>query len=271
LPRRSSSPCEEAKTGFTLIELLLVIGIIAILAAILFPALNAATGKANESKCLANARQWGSATTLYVAENEGAFPSQGSNPSFADPQPSANLTNAWYQALPPLVGSPAMSNLWIVRKMPRPRDKSIFICPAAKPEPTIQSDRDYYSNYAQNQWLEAGNRGCSGSGASGFSRFLRMSQVPRPASFVVMTEQSTGVGANGQNGYKYGQTHVVYMGYPASGDAFRHNGRACVTFADGHAGSFAKAKVYTAAMNDYWNYGGIQWNPDNPNLDGACP
>lgn len=243
-------------------ELLLVIGIIAILAALLFPALNAASGKANESKCMANARQWGTAMSLYVADNQGIFPSQGSNPALADPQPSANLTNAWYQALPPYVGSPAASNLWIIRKMPRPRDKSIFICPASKPEPSIASDRDYYGNYAQNQWLEAGNR----PAGSGYSRFLRLSQVPKPASFAVMTEQSSGAGANGELGFKYSQTHVVYMGYPASGDAFRHNGRANITFADGHAAGFPKTAIYVAGMSDTDNSGGIQWNPDNPKL-----
>ncbi|MBX7259294.1 MAG: prepilin-type N-terminal cleavage/methylation domain-containing protein [Candidatus Hydrogenedentes bacterium] len=245
-------------------ELLLVIGIIAILAALLFPALNAATAKANESKCMSNARQWGTAATLYVADHDGAFPNQGSAPGsgFADPTPGTNVL-AWYNSLPPYVGSPAASNLWIIRKMPRPRDKSIFICPAAKLEPTITSDRDYYGNYAQNQWLEAGNR----PAGSGYSRYLRMSQVAKPASFVVMTEQSSGIGVNGQLGYKYGQTHVVYMGYPTSGDGFRHNSKANITFADGHAAGFAKSAIYFAGMADTDNSGGIQWNPDNSKLD----
>ena len=61
------------------------------------------------------------------------------------------------------------------------------------------------------------------------------------------------------------------MGSPDSGDAFRHNGKANICFADGHAASFDKDAIYDSSMGDlYSNYGAIQWNPDR-NLDGTCP
>ena len=67
------NPPRRRTVGFTLVELLVVIGIIALLIAILLPALNNARRAANTTKCMANLRSIGQAMFLYAHEHKGAF------------------------------------------------------------------------------------------------------------------------------------------------------------------------------------------------------
>jgi prepilin-type N-terminal cleavage/methylation domain-containing protein len=62
------------KAGFTLIELLIVIAIIAILAAILFPVFNNARKKALQASCLSNLQQLGTAMRMYAQDYDDQFP-----------------------------------------------------------------------------------------------------------------------------------------------------------------------------------------------------
>ena len=63
--------------AFTLIELLVVIAIIAVLAALLMPALRSMQQKAGATKCLANMKTIGAGVALFTAEHDGQFPRGG--------------------------------------------------------------------------------------------------------------------------------------------------------------------------------------------------
>lgn len=78
-----------ARKGFTLIELLVVVAIIAILAAMLLPALSKARESARTAVCQGNLKQFGIAFNFYAGDNDGLTPyiklwSNGSQPDWAN-------------------------------------------------------------------------------------------------------------------------------------------------------------------------------------------
>jgi len=99
-------------TGFTLIELLVVIAIIAILAAMLLPALGRAKQKAKQTSCINNMRQIGIAGVMYIADHN-QYPGCLSTPAGG----SANYYYVWPTRLYSYMGD----------------NRKAFSCAAAQP------------------------------------------------------------------------------------------------------------------------------------------
>jgi len=96
---------KNRRRGFTLVELLVVIAIIAILAALLLPALAKARQKAWATACLSNVRQIGLASRMYADDHEDALPR------------SSHQGESWVGSLQPYAGG---TNLW---RCPRDANK----------------------------------------------------------------------------------------------------------------------------------------------------
>jgi prepilin-type N-terminal cleavage/methylation domain-containing protein len=106
-------------SGFTLIELLVVIAIIAILAAMLLPALAKAKEKARQIACVSNLKQMGIALTMFVDDNNGFFPLASDS--------SLGGTNIWTLSLQPYL--PLSAN---AAAGTSGTENKVFVCPSAK-------------------------------------------------------------------------------------------------------------------------------------------
>lgn len=105
---RNSS--DAGREGFTLIELLVVIAIIALLAAMLLPALSRSKASARRIICVNHLKQLALATVMYVADNESYYP-------------SSNSPDKWPQAI-----RPGYENL------------RILVCPEDKAIPNVATN-----------------------------------------------------------------------------------------------------------------------------------
>jgi prepilin-type N-terminal cleavage/methylation domain-containing protein/prepilin-type processing-associated H-X9-DG protein len=253
-------PAGLSKRAFTLVELLVVIGIIALLIAILLPALNAARKQAQDVQCASNIRQLCTALIMYAGENKGAFPPNGSGVA---PSPAP-----WY------------SYDYIGKYLPQHsvagtqnNGSGVFICPEDD-----NSVRSYGMNYFASSLIggttEVGSKPYRfAAGVKESSSTLLILEIYsispstagspgpfycagfagwRPSLFASAGQKFGGSGgfANAAGRFGTTQTEIAYYRHkPAKegGDARQAKGKANFGFADGHVAMYRPTDLFDPA------------------------
>jgi prepilin-type N-terminal cleavage/methylation domain-containing protein len=200
-------PKARHNRAFTLIELLVVIAIIAILAAMLLPALSRAKQKARRANCLSNLRQWGVALHVYTVDNLDGIPrdGMGGNGSYApgnvvngEQTGTADDPHAWFNLLPPNVAERTLQSYKsdpggnMVAKMPFPGGRGkIWHCPSATMSPdeaaTISGGgAEGFFSYVMNIDLKRAQPGYANSDAYAYPAMPKLSGVPNASATVMM-------------------------------------------------------------------------------------
>jgi len=231
---RCSSFAGRRVWAFTLIELLVVIAIIAILAAMLLPALNRAKLKAQQASCFNNLRQLTLGFTMYLDSNQNVFPGAASRSTYGF---HVEDWIYWRTNLPayPITKSPIVVPLGTT-------SSNVFRCPGDKDDSERKRITDgngpYYYSYSLNSYGIDGtgkNLGMSSVNNNGAWSPFKATAIKDPARKIMLAEEQTS--------YQPGEVSdpdagVINDGRWVGGGndvlTSRHSKKADVAFADGH-------------------------------------
>jgi len=259
--------------GFTLIELLVVIAIIAILAAMLLPALSRAKAKAQQIACFNNLKQWGLADTMYVDDNNQVFPwpryqvpstLQQDNPQWGDVITFKDLgegNDVWFNALPSYVAGKPLYN-WAANPTAFATTKSIFTCPTATSQGINGADIPPNHGYMVAAARPLFNYGMNSKSLANeaANAILKTGMVLHPSAFVLFSDvrnrsNETPFSGSAANKIDLATPHCYTTRFSA-----RHNGGGDITFADGHVSYFKYTYVVDSSGKD----------PGRPDINWDC-
>ncbi|MEM6257976.1 MAG: prepilin-type N-terminal cleavage/methylation domain-containing protein [Planctomycetota bacterium] len=226
--------------GFTLIELLVVVSIIALLIAILLPALGAARESAQALQCKSNLRQLQIANTAYQVENKGFLPQPAQDGDIGDAQEEGRVL--WFNALDQYLGQD--------KKEYSSNDADARNYNVFKQDPVwldAGADRDNVRTYKMNRYLgNSDNR-------AGLPpvKFYRVDDFKDASNTVVFLDgrgldtPSITTGNIDTGGAGLFSATEVYAG-------LRHDGGANVVFGDGHVDTEKQEVRTTTAGYQGW-------------------
>jgi prepilin-type N-terminal cleavage/methylation domain-containing protein/prepilin-type processing-associated H-X9-DG protein len=224
----------EGKRGFTLIELLVVIAIIAILAAMLLPALARAKASALRTACLNKQRQWGLAMLMYTQDSDDYIPRESETPDGSSLMNWAQVVagdggSVWYNALPRSIRLKGAAD-YLTDKPAFYSTDSLFHCPSAPFTPSTALDSFVYFSTAMNSKL-----------ITGAALTVRINTIKLPSNTVIFLE-------NRLSGDPMvdGNQAKNDLGQPSSFAnrfAARHAKSGNLVFADGHAAIYKGTRV----------------------------
>ncbi len=237
-------PNRHHERGFTLIELLVVIAIIAILAALLLPALTRAKLKAQAVQCMNNGRQMMLAWRLYVEDNSDFVPGAWATPYDWIPLGDMSWTgNALVDG--------ANQNNWnpdVILKKSRlwpycGNSAGIWRCPADTLYPcTVVSgpyagSRPRQRSMSMLSWFNGADADRF-PGCAGYTKYGKMAQVlkPGPAMTIVFVDErcdsiNDGEWCSSMNGWPDQPQSWIMIDFPGS----YHGNAGGVSFVDGHS------------------------------------
>jgi len=216
---------QGGRSAFTLIELLVVIAIIAILAAMLLPALSKAKTKAQGISCLNNTKQLTVAWKLYAGDNSDRL--------VYNKPASATDTNNWVGSVMSWGNDPQNVYLDLIRNaLLGPfvgKNTGIYKCPADI-VPSAAGPRS--RSLSMNAFV--GNKGDGGKINASWMQFLKDSDLRKPSEvFVFLDEHPDSINDGWFIFCTAGDPteRTAWSDLPAS----YHNGAAGFSFADGHS------------------------------------